>query len=86
METTEARRLIAMAERGVVALERIATALEQANAADPLQMIQDALTAEQPVNLDGDLTAIKLGPHPELDPDADMPPHIRRAIDKQRQS
>jgi hypothetical protein len=68
METADARKLVMLVERGVAALERMATALEQANAADPLQMMPDALAAEQ---------------NQPVSHDADMPEYIRRAVEKQ---
>lgn len=59
METAHANRLVIAAERSAAALERIATALEAANRADPLQLLQEALEMEQntPVNLDDALSA-----------------------------
>lgn len=68
MIDTEARR------RTVEALERIARALERANDADPLLAIQKALEAEKPGDLGNGANP------PVFDPNADMPPHIRRAL------
>ena len=61
METADVRRLVIAAERIANGLERIATAIEAHNAADPLQLIQDALAMEanKPVNLDGQLPSVE---------------------------
>lgn len=50
--------------------KRIATALEEANRIDPLAALAAAMD-ERPA---------EAGPVPAVDPNADMPPHIKRTL------
>lgn len=47
MTGADTLRFLGLLERGVTALERISAALEAMNAADPLQMISEAMAKEQ---------------------------------------
>ena len=70
MTTPELLQALRLAERGVVALERIADAIEAANASDPLLAITKALEAD----------GVGSAEHIATDPNADMPDHIRRLL------
>jgi len=70
MMDLDLRHALRLEERGVVALERIAAALETANESDPLLAITKALEADSTF----------LPGNPATDPNADMPDHIRRLL------
>jgi hypothetical protein len=62
------------ADRLIRAVERIADALEGANKSDPMLVLQRAIEANDP----------SVNAAPTVDPNADMPPHIRRILEEQR--
>lgn len=59
MTRADILHLMGLLERGVTALERISAALEQMNAADPLQMISEAMAMEQRQEGDGPPITVK---------------------------